>query len=225
MELKDLITKIKNFNNTIISEKEYMNPLSDNYLFTNEYTIYEGVEINKKSDDEKLNIAISTMLQQIKQELNIIDIELFDLRITKPTEYKIICVELIPDLISTLKQKYSKYSPFGWENIEKHYENKIVNINQDLEISTHNEIELVKQKDKVALINALGIIELLEKKYPYIKGNGQRTTKLLMQFLDIQESSLQPIINALLNNTTTNKNYPKLTQTVQSVINKYTLEK
>jgi hypothetical protein len=218
MELKELIVKIKNFQDIIIPESEYCWPLGDNYLFKE--TFYDLFTYSEKQD-----IAISTMRKQIDKELNIIDIELFELKITKPSEYSIICNELIPDLILILKSKYSENYHLCWKKIEKYSEQKIITINPDSEQNTQNENEIVKQKDKVALLKELGILDLLQERYPYLKKNGQRTTKLLMEFLDIPYTSLQPIINALFNETTSNKNYPKLTPKVQNVINKYTLEK
>lgn len=225
MELRELIAKIKNFNNTIISLDDYTNPNSDNYLFGSESILYENELIKYKKEVEKEAIAFSTFRNQIDQELNIIDIELIELKISKPFEYDTICTELIPELIATLDNLYSKYYPFGWGNIEKHLNNPTNSIKHKTEINPPSEIEILKQKDKVRLIYELGIIKHLENEYPYIKGNAQRITHLLMQFLDIQESSLQPIVNALNTENTSNKNYPQLTQLVKSVINKYTLEK
>jgi hypothetical protein len=90
MELKELITKIKNFRKTIISVDEYMNPNSDNYLFESEYFEYKGSQgsyIFKKSDEEKRNFATSTMIKNIEYELNIIDIELLNLKIEDEEKY------------------------------------------------------------------------------------------------------------------------------------------
>lgn len=224
MELRELIAKIKNFKNLIIGINDYTNPDSDHYLFEDEYFIYEGVHIFSKTDEEKVEFATTIMLDQINRELNIIDIELWELKIKKPNDYNIICNELIPDLISYLELFYSTFYPFGWE-IEKHNHQNFITLNPDLEQNIQTENELTTQKDKVALLKELGIIDFLQDRYPYLKKNGQRTTKLLMQFLDIPYTSLQPIINELFNESTSNKNYPKLTPKVLSVVNKYTLEK
>ena len=226
MELKELIDKIKNFRKTIISVDDYILPFSKHYLFENECIEYEGHYIFVNSDKEKKQWATKIMLNNIDYQLNIIDIELWDLKIKKPSEYNIICKELIPNLISTLNYRYLEYYPFGWE-IEKH--NQSMELKEDsIEKVELPEIELKKIKDKIAMLIELGIIEHLINKYPYLKANGLnalRLTKLLSPFLGIEVNSLKKIINSFVTDAKNSTDYPKITDKVKNVIDKLTLEK
>lgn len=223
MELKELIDKIKNFRKKIISVDDYILPFDEHYLFKNECFEYEGHYIFVNSDEEKKQWATKIMLNNIDYQLNIIDIELWDLKIKKPSEYNIICKELIPNLISTLNYRYLEYYPFGWE-IEKH--NQSMELKEDsIEEVELPEIELKKIKDKIAIMIELGIIDYLIIKYPYLKGNGLRLTKLLSQFLNIEVNSLKKIINTFVTDAKESTDYPKITDKVKNVIDKLTLEK
>jgi hypothetical protein len=166
------------------------------------------------------------MQNNIDRQLNIIDIELWDLKIKNPSHYEIICKELIPDLLSTLNFRYSKYYPLGWWEIEKH--NQSMELKEDsIEEVELPEIELKRIKDKIAMLIELGIIDHLINKYPYVKGNALRLTKLLSPFLGIEVNSLKKIINAFVSGTgkIQSTNYPKITDKVKNEIDKLTIEK
>lgn len=90
------------------------------------------------------------------------------------------------------------------------------------------EIELKRIKDKIAMLIELGIIDHLINKYPYLRANGLnalRLTKLLSPFLGIEVNSLKKIINAFVTGTKESTDYPKVTEKVKNVIDKYTMEK
>lgn len=204
-------------------------------------SIEEG--INTKDLDEEIgdfydywNLSIVRIYKLIESKLILLDSALINLKIQDESKYYklgdiVINLDKEIEEYYTLKEQIAPYPTTVPQIIKKHVEdlkkfpNAAKKSNELNEDNEESEIEIKKQKDKVRLLHELGIIDQLEIKYPYIKGNGQRITKLIMHFLDIKETSLQPIINALIHNNESDKNFPHLKQTVKNVINKYTLEK
>jgi hypothetical protein len=192
--------------------------LSEEYLFSDESIIYSDSHIFLKSEEEKERIAHKTLIKQIDQELNNIDIDLTELKIIKSKEYYVICDELIHNLLTYLRSNFSNEYPFGWPNIERHLVNNVVIAENIKEEIVENTITLKTQKDKIRLVFELGIIEALVTKFPDLKGNGHKISKVLANLLDLNYSSIQPIVRVLLNDTINDKNYPKITKSIKDYI-------
>lgn len=107
---------------------------------------------------------------------------------------------------------------FCIDELEKLKANKeeIDNLSQDLP-----EIDLSTQKEQIRLLYDLGVIEYLQEKYPAtLKGNNSQMAHLISQILKLKRdttNSIQPNINALLNNNYGDK-YPKETTKTRSII-------
>ena len=83
------------------------------------------------------------------------------------------------------------------------------------------DIELKTQKEQIRLLYELGIIDFLQNKYPNsLKNNNNQTADLISKFLKIDRSSVQPTLNALLIDSASNKNYPKITSSINSILAK-----
>lgn len=218
MEIREIVTKIKNFKNTIIDINEYLDPSSDQYLFSDESIIYSGSHIFLKSDEEKKRIAHNTLIKQIDQELNAIDIDLTELKILKPKEYELICKDLIPELLNNLKSKFIEIYIFGWPNIEKHILSDVSNSDNQEQDTKENDIILKTQKEKIRLAYELGLIDALITKFPDLNGNGLKISKALAPLLNIHHTSIQPIIRVLLTDDVEHKNYPKLSKSIKDFI-------
>jgi hypothetical protein len=81
------------------------------------------------------------------------------------------------------------------------------------------EIELNTQKEQIGLMYELGIIEYLQVKYPAtLKGNNNQTAKLISQILRVQQNSIQPTVNALLNKNKEDKNSLKESNKIKAII-------
>jgi hypothetical protein len=82
------------------------------------------------------------------------------------------------------------------------------------------EIELTTQKEQIRLLYELGVIEFLQNKYPAtLNGNNNQISKLISQILRLEQTTIQPTVNALLNNNM-NKNYPKESKSIKAIIDK-----
>lgn len=93
------------------------------------------------------------------------------------------------------------------------------NIKDKSDVKELPEIDLSSQNEQIRLLHELGIFEYLRDKYPSkLKANNQLAT-LIATILKLQRSSIQPSINALLNDNATSKNYPKKSSKTDLIIN------
>jgi hypothetical protein len=113
----------------------------------------------------------------------------------------------------------TKYQSFIYQSLEEinlSSSSEIIDTSKDLP-----EIDLTTQKEQIRILYELGIIEHLQNKYKNsLKGSINQTANLISKFLKLERSSVQPTLNALLNDDAKNKNYPKMTQSVKSIIDK-----
>ena len=80
----------------------------------------------------------------------------------------------------------------------------------------HEELKTIGEK--IILLNELGVIEHLKKRYANnLKSNNQLSI-LLSELLSLNPQSVQPALNALLNDIPSNKNYPKKTEKINRII-------
>lgn len=90
------------------------------------------------------------------------------------------------------------------------------------EIDTSNdlpEIDLSTQREQIRLLYELGVIDFLQSKFPAsLKDNNNQTAHLISQFLKLNRVSVQPTLNALLNDNSGDRNYPKKTKNVIAII-------
>jgi hypothetical protein len=114
-----------------------------------------------------------------------------------------------------------------WHEFKEWYQIEILNENINLESTIDlnlPEIELKTQKEQIRLLYELGVIEFLQKKYPAtLKGNNNQIAHLIAQILKFEKTSIQPTVNALLNDNATNKNYPKDSVKTKAIIDKLNL--
>jgi len=83
------------------------------------------------------------------------------------------------------------------------------------------DLELKTQKDQIRLLYDLGVISFLQNKYEAtLKNNNNQTAHLLAQILKLSKSSIQPTVNALLNDDPRSKNYPKESNETKAIIDK-----
>jgi hypothetical protein len=149
-----------------------------------------------------------------EQKINQIDTKLNELKASNEEKYQIIINKYLPILIKILKSDFFvEHYPFGTFIFEAHLEND----------NPPTEIELKSYIQRVSFLNETGIIDFLLGKYPELKNNNLKFTQFLTQFLNVKIGTLQPIINALRSGQTANKNYPKPTNLVKSLIEKYTI--
>jgi hypothetical protein len=82
-------------------------------------------------------------------------------------------------------------------------------------------LELKTQKDQIRLLYDLGVIDFLRDRYKEtLSNNNNQTAHLLAQILKLSKSSIQPTVNALLNDDPKNKNYPKESNETKGIIDK-----
>jgi len=82
------------------------------------------------------------------------------------------------------------------------------------------DVEIKTQKEQVRLLYDLGVIDFLKEKYPNTLRNSEnQVSKLVSKIINANNSSIQPTVNALLSDTV-NKNYPKQTNSIKSIIDK-----
>lgn len=82
-------------------------------------------------------------------------------------------------------------------------------------------LELKTQKDQIRLLYDLGVIDFLQNNYKStLKNNNNQTAHLLAQILKLSKGSIQPTINALLNDDPSSKNYPKESNETKGIIDK-----
>jgi hypothetical protein len=147
-----------------------------------------------------------------ERKINHIDAKLNELKVSNEEEYQLIVKQYLPTFIKILKSDFFvELYPFGSLIIEAHLE--IVNPPSEIEIKSYIQ--------RVSFLNESGVIDFLINRYPELKNNNSEFTYFLMQFLDMKYGTLQPIINSLRTNQTTNKNYPKPNKVVKSYIEKY----
>lgn len=80
-------------------------------------------------------------------------------------------------------------------------------------------IELKTQKEQIRLLYELGVIDFLREKYPNkLNSSNNQIAVLLSQILKLERTSVQPTLNALLSNNSSNKNYPKETEKTKAII-------
>jgi hypothetical protein len=210
----------------------------------------EELQLKFENDqiDEDLYIELVTHKRNelIEKNLVLLDVALIHLRIEDEVKYFKL-KEIILALDEKIKLIYSKvvssYPSPPPQIINKHvaylqifqHVPKSSNIqpkefseNIPTEVKEEDELpefELTRIKDKMAIMIDLGIIDHLIIKYPYLKNNGLRLTKLLSQFLNIEVNSLKKIINAFVTDAKNSTDYPKITDKVKNVIDKLTIEK
>ena len=199
------------------------------------------VEFN---DESTILVSIDKLLIR---NLTLLDISLSNLKIEDEEKYfkfKDIICRLDDDIEDFYKIKEVD-SPFPisppntiknhvrdlqvFQFVNKSSNSKSMELHEDsIEEVELSEFELIRIKDKIAMLIELGIIEHLINKYPYLRANGLnalRLTKLLSPFLGIEVNSLKKIINAFVTNAKNSTDYPKITDKVKNVIDKLTLEK
>jgi hypothetical protein len=180
--------------------------------------LIEDIRDFKKNTESILYLTKGTDMYQralydlIEFKLNKIDAQLHKLKESNEAEYQKIVEKVLPIFIKLLKTDYyTENYPFGSLIIEAHLEN----------INPPSEIEIKRHIQRVSFLNETGVIDFLINKYPELGKNNSNFTYFLMQFLDIQYGTLQPIVNALRSGQIKNKNYPKPNQLVHSIIEKY----
>ena len=161
----------------------------------------------KGSDDYQRFIYDTT-----EREINDIDAKLNELKVSNEEEYQLIVKKYLPNFIKILKSDFFvELYPFGSLIIEAHLEN--VNPPSEIEINSHIQ--------RVSFLKESGVIDFLLEEYPKLKKNNLEFATFLREFLDIKLGTLQPIINALRSDQTTNKNYPVPNKVVKSIIERY----
>jgi len=70
--------------------------------------------------------------------------------------------------------------------------------------------------EKISLMQELGIIENLRAKYPELKPAD--FARLLHYLIDEREFSIKPVITSLINNGSVDKNYPKKSTRIDSIL-------
>jgi hypothetical protein len=188
--------------------------------------------------------TVGKVYRLVDSKLTLLDIALINLKLENEEKYyklkEIVC--RLDDEIEDYYQNQEEYSPYPTpppKIIKNHVRDLQVfqfvnksnnNQSNDLTKSTPSDakeeddeipkFEISTIPERVRLLMELGIIEHLEKEYPILKGKKKKLTELLMQFLHIPYSSLQPIVNAIEYDEDSPKK-PKLTNRVKNVINKY----
>lgn len=90
--------------------------------------------------------------------------------------------------------------------------------NPPIEKDVIPDVNVKTQKDQIRLLYDLGIIDFLVGKYPNsLKHSQNQVSKLISKIINVNNNSIQPTINALLSDTV-NKNYPKQTTSIKSII-------
>lgn len=235
MELKDLKDPI-----VIVNLIRTLCDDSFDYA-VNDEAISSRWKNNEIDEDEYIKLIICKRIERIEICLKFLDVALINLKIEDEEKY-FKFKEFILDLDKRIENIYSKSEDeIGKQfpkpqTIKKHVADlqifqfvrksnmKDSNDHKD-EIEVVSEVELIRIKDKVAMLIELGIIEHLINKYSYLENNAFRMTKLLSQILNIKENSLKKIINAFETDNTSSTDYPKITDKVKNVIDKLTLEK
>lgn len=81
------------------------------------------------------------------------------------------------------------------------------------------EVELTKQKEQIRLLYELGVIEFLINRYPNsLKNSKNQTAQLIARILKVGGTSVQPTLNALLNDDASSDKYPKRSTSVDLII-------
>jgi hypothetical protein len=87
------------------------------------------------------------------------------------------------------------------------------------ELNLIPEVELTKQKEQIRLLHELGVIEFLIDRYPNsLKNSKNQTAQLIARILRVGGTSVQPTLNALLNDDASSDKYPKLSTSVNLII-------
>lgn len=95
-------------------------------------------------------------------------------------------------------------------------------VNTYFEEKQPNEVTLLETSkkfsipEKIRLMQELGIIDNLKTKYPELKPAD--FARLLHYFIDERDSNIKPVITALLNNNSSDRNYPKKSARIDSVL-------
>jgi hypothetical protein len=204
--------------------------------------LYKKFENDEIDEDHYIELVTYKRNDLIENELNLLDVALIHLKIEDEKKYFKL-KEIILDLDENIKFLYSKEVstyPRTPPNIISKHVAELQNFKNEIPISTNNHlailnedlieevelpnIELSTIPDRVRLLMELGIIRHLETEYPILKGNKNKLTQLLMEFMKVQYSSLQPVVNAIEYDDD-HKKKPKLSRKVQNVLNKYKEEK
>lgn len=82
------------------------------------------------------------------------------------------------------------------------------------------EIMLKTQTEQIRLLYDLGVIHFLRGKYDKALTNNNQTAKLIAQILKLNSTSVQPTVNALINDDAISKHYPKKTPLTKAIIDK-----
>ncbi|MFD1551710.1 hypothetical protein DNU06_02590 [Putridiphycobacter roseus] len=100
-------------------------------------------------------------------------------------------------------------------------ENKIFNsptVLTEEEQFTLPEVELKTINDRIRLLSDLGIIEHLKNKYPNSFRDVNPLADIISKILVENKTSVQPSLNSLLNDNSSNKNYPKENSRTKAII-------
>lgn len=112
------------------------------------------------------------------------------------------------------------YKMFLEQKIEELIEGNVKDKIVDRDKEDLPSVELKTQKEQIRLLYDLGIIDFLIKKYPNtLKNNNSQIAILISKVLKQNKTSIQPSLSALLNDTV-NKNYPKQTESIKSILDK-----
>ncbi len=183
-------------------DKEY---ITDKELLCDNCPILKsnGMLLNQIKEEYQF---VGDKVNFLKKKLNIIDDEISNLIRNKNKEL----------------QKFNWSILFlAWNEIKEYCVLEQAQSNKTLEIQTTDlpEIELTTQKEQIRLLYELGVIEFLQNKYPAtLKGNNNQISKLISQILRLEQSSIQPTVNALLTDTASSRNYPKETKKTKAII-------
>jgi len=80
------------------------------------------------------------------------------------------------------------------------------------------EIDLRTQREQIRLMYDLGLLHFLKQKYPNALRSNNKLAELIGKILKLERSTIVSTVNAIMNETTTDRNYPKQTANTNSII-------
>jgi hypothetical protein len=199
--INELSNKIKEADNL---QSQAQAGVKFNYALNYPIDLYSFIGINPlATENDYLKISITNVTNKINELYEIVDFYFDD------------------ELDDENYQKWQDQNDY-WV-----YKNYLIVLEKRKELTSQIEIENTKklpeielktQKEQIGLLYELGVIGFLQDKYSNtLKGNNNQTAKLIAQILKLERSSIQPTVNALLNNNT-DKNSLKESNKIKAII-------